>query len=306
MRHLLEARHRVVVTDLRTPKTEALAASLGDTPKVVWGNICDASLWPRVLRDIDTVVHLAAIIPPASEGNLDLTTAVNQAATIELLKQMESSPSAKRLIFASSMVVAGHEQDQRTPPLTVDEEPKPTDHYGRTKAECERHIRGSSLGWSILRIAVCPPTDLSFKDAGSFEAIYDTSAEGRVEVVHNDDAALAFANAVNCDEAIGKVLFIGGGDRCRFYALDFYNRVFSSMGLAPINPEVLRPGPAYFFGDWLDTTESQKLLAFQRHGLEEILSDLRANVGVRRWLLKIVAPLVNLLLERRSPHRSRA
>ena len=305
VRHLLAAGHRVVALDLRTRKTEAVAATFAGALETVWGNICDPNLWPRVLSDIDTVVHLAAIIPPAADRNPELTNTVNQTATTELLKQMEASPLARRLIFASSMAVAGLEQQRRTPPLRADEEMRPTDLYGRTKAECERHIRASSLRWSILRIAACPPTDLSFKDVDSFEVIFDTSASGRVEVVHNDDAALAFANAVTSDGAIGKVLLIGGGESCRSYALPFYNRMFSTVGLGPLNPTVLRPGPPHFFGDWLDTSESQKLLAFQCHSMDDIFADLEAKVGFKRLLLKIVAPLVNLILERRSPHRTR-
>jgi len=148
---------------------------------------------------------------------------------------------------------------------------------------------------------VCPTTDHSFRDPG-FELIFDTSASGRIEVVHSDDAALAFANAVRCDAAIGKILFIGGGERCRSYALAFYNRVFAAMGLLPLAPEALRPGPPCFFGDWLDTAKSQELLSFQRHSLDDILAEMRASVGFRRWLLKCIAPLVKVMIERRSPH----
>ena len=85
----------------------------------------------------------------------------------------------------------------------------------------------------------------------------------------------------------------------------FYNRLFSTMGLGPLTPEVLRPGPPYFFGDWLDTIESEKLLAFQRHSIDDVLFEMKANVGSRRWLLKMVAPLVNPYLAWRSPHRAR-
>jgi UDP-glucose 4-epimerase len=305
LRHLLAAGHRVVAVDLRTPTMNAAAHSYGSTLEVVCGNICDASLWPRVLAGIDTVIHMAALLPPAADQNLELTVAINQTATIELLKHLEASTTAKRLIFASSMVVAGHEQHRRTPPLKADEEPQPTDLYGKTKTECERHIRASTLRWSILRIAACPPTDVSLKDAGSFTLMLDTSASGRVEAVHIDDAALAFANAVNCDEAIGKILFIGGGETCRSYALDFYNRMFSTMGLKPLNPQVLRPGSPYFFGAWVDTTDSQKLLAFQRHSMDDIFSALKKNVGFKRWLLKIASPLVSLMIEKRSPYGRR-
>lgn len=305
VQHLLAAGHRVVATDLKTPKTEPVAAGFGRELEVVWGDICDPAVWRHVLKGIDAVVHLAAIIPPVSDRCPNLATAVNETATIELVKQMEASSTAKRLIFASSMVVAGHEQHLREPPLTVEEAPRPTDHYGRTKAECERCIRESSLHWSILRIAVCMQTEISFKDSDSFNAMFDASPDGRVEVVHKDDAGLAFANAVNCDEAIGKTLYIGGGEQCRSRVLDFYNGTFAALGLGPLSPKVLRPGPPYFFGDWLDTTESQRLLAFQRHSLQDSLSEMRANLGFKRWLLKLVSPAVNLMIERRSPYRAR-
>lgn len=306
VRHLLAAGHRVVAVDLHSPKTETVAAAFGDRVKVIWGNICDPTLWAHALSGVDAVIHMAAIIPPVSDRFPDRAVAVNQTATLELISQMEASPTARRLVFASSMVVAGHEQHLRTPPLRVDEEPRATDLYGKTKVEGERRLKASSLDWSILRIAVCPPSDIALGDASNFEAIFDTSAIGRVEVVHNDDAALAFANAIDCDGAIGKTLYVGGGEHCRSHALAFYNKVFTAMGFGPqVTAEVLRPGPPYFFGDWVDTTESQALLKFQRHGLDDILAELKSNVGWKRWLLKLGGPVVSQMLKRRSPHVAR-
>ena len=303
VRHLLAAGHSVVAVDLKTPKTEALAAGFGDAVRVIWGNICDPQLWPQALNGVDVVVHMAAIIPPAADRNPELAFAVNQTATLALIKSMEASPTAKRLVFASSMTVAGHEQHLRTPPLKVDDPTSATDLYGKAKVECERAIRASTLRWTILRVAACPPTEMSMSsDPSTIEVIFGTSADGRIEVVHNDDAALAFANAVDCDATVGKILFVGGGERCRTYTLDFYNRVFAAMGLGPLKPASFRPGPPYFYGDWLDTTESQALLQFQRHSIDDIVADLRASAGFKRHVLKLIAPLVNRMLERRSPY----
>lgn len=304
--HLLAAGHRVVATDLRGPHTEAAAARFGDRLEVVWGNICDPAFWPRALTAIDTVVHVAAIIPPAVDRNPTLAVAVNQAATQELVRHMEASPTARRLVFASSMGVAGNEQHRRTPPLTVDEEPCASDLYGRTKIESERCIRESSLAWSILRLAVVVSPEFSAKEASGMDAMFDASATGRVEVVHNDDAGLAFANAIDCDEAIGRILFIGGGERCRSQVQEFYDRFFATMGLGPLKAAALRPGPPHFYGDWVDTTESQRLLRFQRHSLEDILEARTASVGFRRWLLRPIAPLLNAMIARRSPHMVRS
>src|SRR3546814_2971459 len=98
---------------------------------------------------------------------------------------MVASPTAKRLILAWGMGVAGLAQHLRRPPLRADEVPMPVDHYGHTKVEAERCVRESGLQWSILRLGVCPPIKLSKKDATDFDNIFETSAGGRIELVHN-------------------------------------------------------------------------------------------------------------------------
>lgn len=302
VRHLLASGHRVVAVDLKSSRTAKVAEGFGDGVTVVWGSICDPDLWEQALPGVDAVIHLAAMMPPATERAPDAAQAVNVTATLDLIRRMEASATAKRLVFASSVGVAGCEQHRRTPPLRVDEPPQPDDVYSRSKVDCERHIQASTLNWTILRLAACPPMAFSWKDAGGLDNIFDTSATGRVEVVHTDDAGLAFANAASCDEAIGRILFVGGGERCRSQSLDFYNRMFTTMGLRPLDPRMLRPGPARFFGDWLDTVESQRLLQFQRHGVDDILAELRSALGPRRWFLKVVAPIAGRVLARRSPH----
>src|SRR3546814_14204735 len=141
----------------------------------------------------------------------------------------------------------------------------PFDHYGYTKVEAERCVRESGLQWSILRLGVCPPIKLSKKDATDFDNIFETSAGGRIELVHNDDVGLAFANAASCDEAIGKILLIGGGDSCRSTALEFYNRMFVALGLAPLDPRVLPSGPPYYFGDLPHPPNTQPFLRHPPH-----------------------------------------
>ncbi|HET8883372.1 MAG TPA: NAD(P)-dependent oxidoreductase [Solimonas sp.] len=300
--HLLAKGHRVRAVDLKSLHTASLAARFGDQLTIIWGDIRDPSLWPSALAGVDAVIHLAAMIPPGTERAPQRAHAVNVVATRELVRQMEWSPTAKRLVFASSMTVAGCEQHRRTPPLRVDEMPQPADVYGRGKLECEQRIRDSDLDWSILRLAVCPPAALSKKDAAGFDNIFETSADGRIELIHTDDAGLAFANAVSCRDAIGRTLYLGGGAACRSLVLDFYNRMFAAMGLRPLDPRLLRPGPPRFFGDWVDTDESQRLLRFQRHTLDDILGELRASLGRTRCLLRAAAPVIGWMLARRSPH----
>jgi hypothetical protein len=74
------------------------------------------------------------------------------------------------------------------------------------------------------------------------------------------------------------------------------------MGPRPLPREAFRPGPRFFFGDWLDTRESQALLQFQRHGLADFQAWLRRRSGWRRPLLKLVAPLARRAILRESPY----
>jgi nucleoside-diphosphate-sugar epimerase len=300
LKHLLDAGRSVVCLDLATPKSQTLAAGYGGRICTVWGDLRDPAVVERALDGIDAVIHMAAIIPPVSELNEKLATEVNVSATETLIRLMEASPSAKRLVFASSMTLGGKEQHHRKPPMRVDEPPSPCDHYGRTKTQCEEMLHASELQWTILRIAACPPLELKSGSADETALIFESSIDGRAEFVHPDDAGLAFANAVACEAAIGKTLFVGGGKSCQLYALDFYNRLFDALGLGPLNPRAFKPGAPYFFGDWLDTAESQALLQFQRHSLDDYFDTLRRQVGWKRHLMKVIAPLANRAIHKHS------
>lgn len=300
--NLLRAGHRVTCLDLRNPRTEKLAAALPAGATVTWGNIGDTSVLEPALRDIDVVVHMAAIIPPLANSNTELATRVNVDATRTLLEMMQRSPSAKRLVFASSMGVAGLDQAGRTPPLTADVPPTPTDHYGRTKAECEALIKASGLDWTILRIAACPHADLLGGSKEDLRLVFETSAQGRVEYVHFEDVGLAFANAVDCPAAIGRILFIGGGEGCQVVGWEFFSNLFEAIGIRGIPRSAFKPGPPSFFGDWLDTRESQELLKFQRHTLEDFYRFVREKTRVKRFFLRLVAPLARREMLKVSPY----
>ena len=153
-------------------------------------------------------MHLAAIVPPPVDRAPDLARRVNVDATRSLIAQMEASPTARRLVFASSQGVFGDVQD-REPPLRVDTPVSPTDEYGRHKVACEQAIRQSRLQWSILRLAAVTPIHLLAQDPS---IIFEFSPDARFEFIHPADAGTAFARAVACEEAIGKILYIGGGE----------------------------------------------------------------------------------------------
>ena len=296
---LLVEGHDVVALELESRRARKLASGLDDRVRVVWGDITDPESLRGALEGVDGVVHLAGILPPYVDRAPDLARRVNVDATLDLIAQMEASPTARRLVFASSQGVFGDLQD-REPPLRVDAPVSPTDDYGRHKVACEQAIRESRLQWSILRLAAVTPIHLQAKDP---TIMFDFSPDARFEFLHPADAGTAFARAVACEEAVGKTLNIAGGEKCRMNYYDFISDLMGAIGIGPLPTEAFaRTEVPRFFGDWVDTDESQRLLRYQTRGLGEQLEDMRKDFGALVPLIRLVRPLATWFVTRRSRH----
>jgi len=296
---LLGEGHAVVAFDLESPRARKLAARIDERVHVRWGDVTDPESIRAALDGVDAVVHLAAILNP--EKAPDLARRVNVDATRSLIAQMEASPTARRLVFASSQGIFGDVQD-REPPLRVDTPVSPTDEYGRHKVACEEAVRSSRLQWTILRLAAAPPIRLT---GYAFDPgiLFEFSPDARLEFIHPADAGTAFARAVACEEAIGKVLNVGGGDKCRTTHRKFCNELMSAMGIGSIPAEAFVAAEVpRFFGDWLDTEESQRLLQYQKRGLGEVKADMRKDLGGLVSVIRLLRPVVTWFVVRSSPY----
>jgi nucleoside-diphosphate-sugar epimerase len=301
LKALVAEGHEVVAFELDSPAARKRAARLDDRVTVAWGDITDADAVRSALTAIDAVIHLAGMVPPNVARHPELARRVNVGGTRNLITQMEASAKATRLIFASSVGVFGDVQD-RDPPLRADTPVAPSDDYGRHKVDCEIAIGQSRLQWTILRLGAAVPTRLlgSHYDP---RAGFEISADARIEFVHPGDAGLAFARAVSCDEAIGKVLYIGGGKQCQMITAPFYNRLMDGIGIGPIPAEVfVRANPPRFTGDWMDTEESQRLLGYQTRDLEDLKADMRHGLGLLAPIVRLLRPIVTYFYVRSSPY----
>ena len=101
-RRLLVEGHDVVAFDLESRRARKLASGFDGRVRFVWGDITNPESVRHALEGVDAVIHLAAIIPPSTERAPDLARKVNLDATRSLIAQMEASPTANRLVFASS------------------------------------------------------------------------------------------------------------------------------------------------------------------------------------------------------------
>ena len=298
---LLDEGHDVVAFDVESSKARKLASRLDPRVHVAWGDITDPASIRAALEGVDAVVHLAGIIPPSVDRAPDLARRINVDGTRSLIEQMESSGTANRLVFASSQGVFGDVQD-REPPLRVDTPVSPTDEYGRHKVACEKAIRNSRLRWSILRLAAAMPIRMTGY-AHDYSIMFEFSPDARFELIHPADAGTAFARAVACDEAIGKILYIGGGEKCRTTHREFCNELMSAIGIGALPAEAfVRTEVRRFFGDWLDTEESERLLRYQTRALSEVKADMRKDLGAIVPLIRLLRPLATWYVTRSSPY----
>jgi hypothetical protein len=121
-----------------------------------------------------------------------------------------------------------------------------------------------------------------------------------MEYVHTRDVGLAFANAVSCPDVWGRTLLIGGGPRCQYVYGEITQKVLEGMGVGVLPEEAF--GSTQFATDWIDTVESQHLLQYQRHTLDDYVQDIRAQTGLRRLAIWLFRPLVRYLLLKQSAY----
>ena len=299
---LLDARHHVRCFDLKTPanlksKRSLLKEVHSDQERLsrcefVWGDICDTALLDQVTKDIDAVIHLAAVVPPVSENNPELSQKVNVQATQDLLRAVIRNSKRARFIFASTVGVYGY-QEENSSPKTSEDPVRPVNLYGRQKVACEDLIRNSGLRWLILRLGVC--FDSKFALQASLDTIrmqFDVRPEIRVEQVHPKDVAIALSNAVTASNVDNKILLIGGGEQCRTTSAGLIQCIFDVVGIK-LPMDIY--GNNNFYTEWIDTVESQRLLKYQRHTLPETVEELSNKLWLVYYLLlpfRAVVPTV--------------
>ncbi|NRB41141.1 MAG: hypothetical protein HRU20_22160 [Pseudomonadales bacterium] len=88
----------------------------------------------------------------------------------------------------------------------------------------------------------------------------NVKADNPLEYVHPEDVALVVCKAIDNEEAIGKVLIIGGGPSCQVKQRELLSTAFNALAL---NLPFSSHGEESFYTHWMDTTQSQRLLQFQ-------------------------------------------
>ncbi len=312
VKQLVAAGRRVVVADLDTPANRTKAKALADGVGTRWADLTDAGEVDRLVSEVSpsVIVHLAAVIPPPLYRNPGLARKVNVDATKALVRAAEAQPNPPRFVQASSNAVYGSRNPHRvTDVVRADTPPRPFELYSNTKFEAEEFVRASSLEWVVLRLGgVLSPNFSALPLTG--DGIFIESAlptDGRIHTVDVRDVGAAFAAATTAD-VVGEILLIAGDDSHKLLQKDVGAALAAALGLPGVLPEG-RPGDpndddGWFLTDWMDTARAQEALAFQHHSWPDMLAEMSARMGWKRYLLRLVAPLARVFLARRAAYRN--
>lgn len=301
---------RVVATDLDVPANRKAAESLPVGVTVRWADLTEPAAVGALLDEEApaAIIHLAAVIPPFLYQRRGLAERVNVEATASLVRASEKLSTPPRFVLASSVAVYGSRNPHTVQGvLTSDTPVNPADIYGAHKVQAEKIVRTSALDWVILRLGgvmTASPGSYMKIDNFYFEGMLPT--DGRIQTVDVRDVASAFAAATTAD-ALGETLLIGGDDAThRLLQGDVAPAMAAALGLVGGLPPGLKGDPAnddsWFSTDWMDTTRAQEVLGFQHHSWPDMLIETADSAGVKRPLLRIIAPLAKLILKRQTAY----
>lgn len=118
---------------------------------VLIGDIAKPYNMSEALAEVDAVIHSAGI-PRAMTGvPEDDYRLFNTEATVQFARAAKRA-RVKRFLFLSSIRAQSGPAAANT--LTEDQEPRPTDAYGRSKLDAERGVAETGLDWAALRLAL--------------------------------------------------------------------------------------------------------------------------------------------------------
>ena len=267
-----------------------LIASRGDSavafdlPQVSWeavkgvpgvdvlsGDVTDGKQVSEAIKGVDAVIHLAALLPPRSEVNRDLTMRVNVEGTSNIVEAIGSTGAP--LVFASSIATYGITASEETTigeshPLHVN------DRYSESKIEAERLIVDSGVDHATLRIAPIAVADLV-----ELPETIPYRGDQRVELIYVEDAARALLSALDESEAKGKTFNIAGGPTWQMTGAEYIKKFYDALGVE-VEP---RFSEEYTAVDWYDTSQGL-FLGYQRltfNGFLGMLMALGEQLGLR-------------------------
>lgn len=293
--------YNVTVFDKETKQSSLKLLPYKDQVNIVFGDISNAKdLEP--IKDIDYVIHLAAIIPPVADDYPELAKKVNLIGTQNLVNQLEKHSPNAFLMYSSSISVYG---DRILKPFIKVSDPllpSEGDYYATTKIAAEDYIQKSKLDYTIFRLAAIMGNHKISKLM--FHQPLDTS----LEIATPRDTARAFVNGIEKQNELSKRIFnLGGGEKCRASYEEFLQRSFTIFGLGELNfPKHAFADKNFHCGYYADGDALEKIVHFRQDTINDYFKMEADKVSPFRKFITSVfkTPIKWFLLKKSEPYQA--
>jgi nucleoside-diphosphate-sugar epimerase len=265
-----ERGHEIVAFDLPQARWENVSEIPG--VEAFKGDVTDAENVGDACRGVDGVIHLAAILPPASEAKRKLTMKVNVEGTRTITESLRRS-RGKPIVFASSVSTYGITA-QEEPPIGEGHPLRVHNNYSESKIESERLIIDSGIPHTVLRIA-----PIAVADVVELPETIPYRADQRVEFIFVVDAACAALSVLEEPSSRGKTYNIAGGPTWQMTGAEYIEGFYGALG---VEVESIF-SDEYTAADWYDTKRGV-FLGYQKTTFNDLLEMLRVlgeELGLR-------------------------
>ncbi len=260
-----------------------LVKRYGNRVEIVRGTVASPSVCDTLVKDMDYVVHMAAVIPPASDADPKDSEECNYLgakALVDAIKRADPQPS---YVHISTMALYGNRNEKHPygrvgDPLLV----SPFDYYAMHKLRGERYVLDAGLKrFVVLRqTAMLHPNML--KDNISDGLMFHTVLNAPLEWVSSRDSGFLVRRILERDNKgeiasfWNNIYNIGAGKRGMDTGYDTFKDGFSLIGGSP--EKLFKPNwfaTRNFHGVWFyDGNELNDYFGFQRDGVIEFWHEI--------------------------------
>ena len=271
-----------------------------DNITIIWG---DVTCYEDVLAGVtgsDYVLHVGALIPPASEYKPELARKVNYGGTLNVIKAVKAQPNIDeiRLVFIGTVAEAG----SRLPPVHWERVGDPImisrfDVYAESKVMAERAIIESEIPhWVSLRQTAMLHFNL-FKHLDPI--IYHHPLNTHMEWITAADSARTLVRICEKDDLPKnfwqQVYNIGGGEEFRKTNAEFMEKGFTLMGIRNFR-RVVNPNwfaTDNFHGCWfLDSDVLNAILDYRHDTYEGFFRDVEKSLTYKNRAVRFLTRMV--------------
>ena len=266
--------------------------------KIVYGDIVDLGDVKKLTETFETVIHLAAIIPPLADEKWELTQKVNVIGTKNLIAVLESTSPECIFMYSSSIAVYGDRIN--SPEIKIGDELAPElNTYTQTKVDAEKMIQQSKLDWTIFRLTAI----MGVQNHKISKLIFHMPLATKMEIATPGDTARAFVNGIEKRKELSKHIFnLAGGKDCRITYRQLLERSFEIYGLGKLNfPDKTFAEKNFHCGYYMDGDELEEIVRFRQHNLDYYFEMNRKGISnVQRFFTRLFKGPVKFFLRKTS------